>query len=346
MDKSYWDFRNNVWAVTRLVLAGQSPADPDNISRLGEQIGQPLAHGIWGPVIVLLAAPLSMLDWRSAAALWLMLNIAALWGIVYFVTARFDRRPAHLVGLVVLCALFPPVLAHLELGQVSLLLAIVSLLALSSLSGGRAELTGGLLALLLIKPQFLVLLLPLVLMWAWRRGLARRLAAGFMLAMFAQAVALSLLWPDWLSDYRSALLNNPQWDQPNLLSWLTSYVQPQLAWVLWGCAVLLGIVLLSRLSRSLLWQSGLWALALTPLLSPYAWSWDFVLCLPLVLYTLTRTHAAFLLTLCGFAAICLSIAAMHMFVTSGDGAYVWVPPSLLILCAASNWRASNPAVAT
>src|SRR5207245_1123249 len=152
----------------------------------------------------------------------------------------------------------------------------------SSLSHGRAELTGGLLALLLIKPQFLVLVLPLALIWAWRRGLARKLLAGFMLALLAQAVALTLLWPAWLSDYYTLLLRNPLWDQPNLLSWLNGFVQPELAWAVWGCAAVLGILLLSRTSRSSLSQSSLWTLALTPVLSPYVWSWDFVLCLPLV----------------------------------------------------------------
>jgi Glycosyltransferase family 87 len=344
-DKSYWDFRNNVWAVTQLVLAGQSPANPDSLGRLSAQIGQPLARGVWGPTIVLLAGPLAMMDWRSAGALWLILNIAALWGIVFLVTARFDRRPAHLVGLVVLCALFPPTLAHLELGQVSLLLAVVALLALSSLARGRADLTGGLLTLNLIKPQFLVLLLPLALFWAWRHGAARGLAAGFTLALFGQAVALSLLWPGWQRDYRTILLLNPQWDQPNLLSWLNTYVSPELAWALWGCAVVLGIGLVSWLSQNSLWESGLWALALTPMLSPYAWSWDFVLCLPLVLHTLTRPHAAFKLMLYGFIAICVSIAAMHFFDWNGDAAYVWVPPLLLLLCAASSWQASKATVA-
>ena len=118
--------------------------------------------------------------------------------------------------------------------------------------------------------------------------------------------------------------------------------QPQ--WALWGCAAVVGIGLVSWLSQSSLWESGLWALALTPLLSPYAWSWDFVLCLPLVLHTLTRPNATFMLTLCGFLAICLSIVALHIFVTNVDSAFGWVPPLLLFLCAASSWHASKTRV--
>src|SRR5207249_2338731 len=119
---------------------------------------------------------------RSAAALWLLFNIVALWAIIYVANAGSDRRPARLIPFLVLCMVFPPTLAHFELGQVTLVLTILFLLVLATLEKGHARLAGALLAVSLIKPQFLVLVLPLSAIWAWRHGIGRRFAAGFTLA--------------------------------------------------------------------------------------------------------------------------------------------------------------------
>jgi SAM-dependent methyltransferase len=46
LNAPYWDFRNNVWAVSRLVASGPSPVDDANIKRLSQAIGEPLARGL------------------------------------------------------------------------------------------------------------------------------------------------------------------------------------------------------------------------------------------------------------------------------------------------------------
>ena len=131
--QSYWDFRNNVWAVARLVLEGKAPEEEPNLTQLSSLIGEPLARGIWSPTVTLLTLPFGVMDWQSAGALWLILNIIAVWALV-LMSARGRQSVAILVVIIGMVVVFPPTLSVLMLGQVSLLMTVINLLALRALA--------------------------------------------------------------------------------------------------------------------------------------------------------------------------------------------------------------------
>lgn len=334
---TYWDFRNNAWAPTRLVWRGEAPADHAALDRLAAQINEPLIRGIWVPSIMLVAAPLGGLPWETAAYLWFVFNVGALVGTLYLVLQPAERHPTRLLVTMVLLLLFPATISVLLMGQVSLMITALTLLTLRLLLIGRTVLAGALLSLCLIKPQLVFLVLPLVLAWLWRQGRLLRFGAGVAGALTLQGIALTVWRPDWLTSYVSALASNPDWFHPNLLSWLNLRFLPAYGEVLWSLLVLAVLIVLVRYGRRHLWEAGLWALALTPFLTPYSWSYDLVLLLPLLVHVLRApaVDASFLLG--GFLLLSLLFRLQKSVLRSLEQDYVWVAPLLLLLLGVA-WR--------
>jgi hypothetical protein len=182
---------------------------------------------------------------------------------------------------------FFPTLSTLGMGQVSSLLLLGVAGFLSSASRRRDYLAGAFLALTTIKPHVLYLFWIALLWWmiAERRW---RVAAGFCAALLPTLGILTLLWPQWLAGYRTAMAEPPlYWNPPTLGGVLRLWAPNQSAWLQFLPAVVAGLSLLAYLSikrPSLDWRTaaGPVLLASVPT-AAYGWSFDqIVLLVPLL----------------------------------------------------------------
>jgi hypothetical protein len=193
-----------------------------------------------------------------------------------------------LFGLALLMVyLYPRTIAHLLLGQFSLLAVLLYLLSRHLLLRQYIWLSALLVALALTKPQLGIFALSGLLIAAYRLDATRgtlRFAAAIVTWIGLLTLPLFLLYPAWIPDFIQALRENQSWLQPSLFSLLPIW----LGWpgrLMWA----LLFVLLLSLNGWLWWkwpclETLCWSLALTPLASPYIWSWDFVLLLPLLVW--------------------------------------------------------------
>jgi len=130
-----------------------------------------------------LFAPLSLLSYRAAYALWTVVNVALLTLACFLLPSRFPElvKVWKLLPVGVICAFFPVWIALLQ-GQDTILLLILLSAAFLALEKDREALAGSLLALGLFKFQ---IILPIAFLFvAWKRW-------NFMKGFFGTALLLA-----------------------------------------------------------------------------------------------------------------------------------------------------------
>jgi len=107
-----WDFRNNLWAPSYLLLHRQSPYRIEVLFDSG--------NAVWMPTIIGAFFPLGFLPSQQASNLWFVGNALGV-VLLAWISSGF-RRPPILVFAIALVAafLFPPLVSHLRLGQLSI----------------------------------------------------------------------------------------------------------------------------------------------------------------------------------------------------------------------------------
>ena len=151
---------------------------------------------------VFYVAPIVGLPYAWASAVWMVVLEVCLIGGLFLLlqTLRWQPSPLMTAGLLLFTLLNYYALRGLLLGQPSHVVYLFTALALWGLSQGRDALAGVALALTTIKPQMGFLLVPFLLLWAWR---ARRwdFVGGFV-GMFGALMLISFaLQPDWFLDW-------------------------------------------------------------------------------------------------------------------------------------------------
>jgi hypothetical protein len=330
-----WDFRNNLWGPTHLLVEGRSPYDlaPLNLER---------GNAAWFPMPIGVFFWLGYLPQVQATNLWWVLMGLALLGSVYL--ARPVRRPPLLwtACLLLMVALFPPLIAHMSLGQYTLIAMFCLMVSVRLLDDERFLWSGVLLALASAKPQVVLLPVMGICLYIWWyhgwQALFKMLAAlvGSALLMTIPLWVSSVSWP---LDFLTNLQNNPTWQHPSLYTWLVGLagrVAPVVYVPLFAGLVLLNAAFwLARSARVAL----LWSLALNVIAVLYIWNWDFVLLLPLLTFTflgLSRLRARLLLLL---IYIILWGVMVHIQLTTGGATFLfwWVPYALLAGIVAVRW---------
>ncbi len=171
----------NVWAAGRLVLDGNPAGAYDVLLHKHVQelaVGHSFS-GFFGwcypPFFLFVAAPLALLPYPAAAALWSFATFPA-----YLVTVR--RIVGAPLGLLLACA-FPGVVSNVAVGQNGFLTAALLGGALVAMPA-RPIVAGCLLGLMTYKPQF-GLLFPLVLVAAgeWRTFFSAAVTAAALAAV-------------------------------------------------------------------------------------------------------------------------------------------------------------------
>lgn len=319
---SSWDFRNNLWTPAHLLLQGQSPYD---IAALFDASG-----AVWMPTIIGALFPIGLLPLQQATNLWFLVSIFSLL-LLTWASANAKRPAPHLLAIALLASfLFPPTISHLQLGQFSLGIALLFILIVRWQDKTPPLLLAFLLTIALAKPQLAVLVLPGFL-YAMYTTQGIRPLTQFLGQLAAVTVVLTIplfiAYPNWLADFVIELQQNPTWDHPSSLRALTVLV-PTFGLILWlilaATVFAINLRLWARLPRQ---EVVLWSLALTPLVSPYVWSWDFVLLLPLFIASLFQIKkvGALVFLLLGYIGCWVLIVNLALSGDVSNFHYWWVP---------------------
>ena len=161
------------------------------------------------PFVAILFTPLTHLSLIDAYAAWACINTLLLCCICILIY-KFLPQKWYKKAIVIICVLtFTPVLTSLLLGQLSILMCSIFLLAVILLKSKREIPAGLILSLGLIKPHFI--LLPLIILIVQRRG---RVLTGFISgATLLTLVSLFIIGWDGLMSYISLLLSASNWNQ-------------------------------------------------------------------------------------------------------------------------------------
>lgn len=190
-------------------------------------------------------------------------------------------------------------------------------------------------ALALVKPQHCIVVLPSVFIYllfakrALRDGLKVFIATCFFVIL--QTAPLWFSGSIWVNDFLSNLQKNPDWAQPSIFSILHNSLGAigfAFWFIIYATIIALNFQIWSKHKPE---KAVLWSLASTAIISPYLWSWDFVLLLPLFIDTLIRlSNTLSKLILLTFYIICFfgSIFALQSG-TASDEVLWWFPLVLI-----------------
>ncbi len=275
------DLRNNLWAPSYLLLRGKSPYRVDVLVDG--------AQAVWFPQVIGLFFPIGLIEFRLVANIWLLVNFALVLLLIWWL-CRKAAGPVPLRALL-LTALFPPIGFIFYLGQFNLLALLLLLLTFDLLMQERFILAGFCMAVALAKPQIAFLALPGYWILSYHRGRWRGawlFPAAILLSTALLTVPLWIGYPAWVPDFLRALTENPDWLQPTLYTAFVRWWGPT-----WRIVPAVISAALFLLNLRLWWrcppQEVLpWSLALTTVATPYIWTWDFVLLLPLIFDLLNR----------------------------------------------------------
>jgi hypothetical protein len=317
-----WDFRNNLWAPSYLLVNGQSPY---NLTVLYE-----MGSAVWMPMVIGMFWPLGYLPLQQASNLWWVITLILLIMIVWM-SSGDQRPPKYLFTIsLILAFLFPPTISHFSLGQITIPICLL-IMAISIYDRKfHPLLLAFLIALTLAKPQLTILILPgYFYSYLKENGFSRavKLIVFVILVIGILSFPLFFFYPKWISDFIKSLSGNPTWAHPSSLFILRLNFNK--VWeILWYMLLLLvsgvNLWLWTRLPKR---DAATWSLALTTLVTPYIWSWDFVLIIPLFISYLFRNKQKSSTWLIYFAYIsCWGVIAfMKLTGQMSDELYWWVP---------------------
>jgi hypothetical protein len=246
------------------------------------------------PFYYLWVAPLSLLDYRTAAHLWAVLGVAALVASATLLIGSDQRLSPWLGWAVALCVFYTPVAETLVSGQKSTLLLLLFTGTYLLLTRGWLFLAGATFGCVALKPQLLLVVAPVMLVKREWRFLAGMAATGMLLG----AQSLLVGWDactGWLASiadpFPQAQLVGRSHSWLGFAQLLTGEERGPLVLGLTAVLILAtGAVLLRQLRGRLAFDSPRFAVQFsamvlaTPLVSPYLYkTYDMaILVLPLV----------------------------------------------------------------
>jgi len=242
----------------------------------------------------ILIAPLVFLPYAWAAAFIIVLLEASLIAGLLALFGLFSWRMRPLMlGAWVLWALFGYFGARgILLGQLGLVVYAFQMLALWALYKNRDVLAGVLLSLVTIKPQMSILLVPFLLLWAWRVG-RYRFVTAFLGAWGVLMGASFILSPSWFGDWIVQVQRYPSYTRDGSPVWVLIQHYLGLGDVVEGGinALLLGLlawawygVLVQRREETFLWTVTLTLILTHTIVLKTATPHFVVFTLPLVFY--------------------------------------------------------------
>jgi hypothetical protein len=293
------------WLGTRLLLnQGQNPYSEETSLAIQEFMYDRPAQSDEDQVLfvyplysAIIFSPYALIgDYFWARALWMTtLEIALL--TMAFIGLRLAKWKPSL-PVMTLVMLFVLIWYHsarpLINGNASILVALFIVSALYAIRTRHDTAAGVLLAMSTIKPQAIVLFLPLILMWAYSRT-RYRIATSTLVCLGVLFLLAALFEPTWLWQNVNQVVSYPSYTLAGTPGAIFAAWWPTLGrW--------LGLVVTALLAGLLLWQ---WKLA---------WKRDFEVLLPVAYFTLAATNL--------------------IGITTAASNYIALVPGLLLLLAA------------
>lgn len=208
------------WSSARLLITDKDPYNISDISEL--QIShfpeRKTAEGnylivAWNPPwLNLLLLPLSLVEFKTAAHIWLFIN-AFLMGMSVLLAWDLSNKPFDRKGYVVILSislLFIQVLISLIIGQITSIVLFSIVLSYWLINKNYDYLAGFVLAFATIKPHLIYFPLLLLLIWSiYSRRY--KILLGFLSLLFFSSIVMWLIIPDWISKYIHLLSNLPDY---------------------------------------------------------------------------------------------------------------------------------------
>lgn len=308
------------------------------------------------PFAALVMLPMTLVGLRTAIAVALLLNLAALAAVVWILVGPALRRHGWFGCALVACllALLEPVRDTFSFGQVNLLLLALVLSDAWLLSTGRGRRAGigiGLAAAIKLTPALFIGLLLLGRRWRAAGVATAVAAAATALAAWAAPDASRFYWSDALWDTNRighlAYVSNQSLQ--GVLARLAAPGEPSRA--AWAAAVLVVLCVWARRSaRALADEDWTAAFALTGLtaclVSPITWVHHLVWLLPSFAVLLLRHRPRVAAGL--YAVLCSSVVWLWFDDSSGlDGflgsnTYTWITLGLLLWLPVGQPRGTRP----
>jgi hypothetical protein len=322
-----------------LLISGQSPYGLE-----------PLYDGViavWMPTIIGALFPLGFFSRETASNIWFVTNLMALLGSVMLASGA--KKPAAILLAIsaVIVAVFPSSIAHLRIGQFTILATFIYLVVVLFKDRLGLVISALLVVLALAKPQLGILAVPGIFIMTYRQGGWRDTAkfAGVLIFwIFLLTIPLFVGFPGWLTDFWSSMRQNPSnWLQPSLYTLLPIWLGT-IGYLFWGVLVLslvgLNIWMWLRIDPQ---EAIFWSLALTPLVTPYVWSWDFVMVLPLFAKTMMAVSSKLALILLGLGYLLCWFLMFRINSSDNFSNYLfwWVPWLLLATIIGARMIASD-----
>jgi hypothetical protein len=328
------DFYNELWGPAYLLVQGKSPYDTASLN--------PILPAVWFPMAIGFFFPLGWIPETLALQGWFIFNIIEICAAVYFV--QMDKRSLYnTVALALFYFFFPYVLNHFNLGQFSITVMLCLILSAYFAEKRREWAAAFFLALGLSKPQLgFLAVFGLGIFYFQRNGFGGLFRFGMRTALTSLVLTLPLFifHPVWIPDWIQSMQSNTTWRHPSLFS---IFLQTLGQWgiLFWGVLLVLALVIILQLWTKLPAQVAmLWTLGITVVVTPYIWSWDFVLLLPVWMYTFTQVEwkRKFIL-LAIYAATWYGTALVHSRVGSNNQEFWWVPICFIgALALTTDWK--------
>lgn len=295
---------------------------------------------VWMPTTLGLFFPIGFVSCDIASKLWLIAEVAGFVWVFWMISG--SKMPSVWVFIICMFVFFffPPLWVHIILGQFSMLFVIIMVILVYLPKAERF--TPLILVLGLTKPQLAILIYPGILISVWRKKGWRQavwLVLSTGLCTVLSIIPLFLYYPGWLADFLFITFDNlgKGWGLPTLFVQLPFLIGTA-GYGIWAIIFLAALVValwlwIQKESRLAMIAS----LAMTPMVTAYASSWDFMLLLPAFFWLILnlRTRVARAALLAGMLFVVVAQITIRWHQDIADGSQWWVPPVLILVYLAS-----------
>lgn len=354
------DFRA-YWSASYLLAHGENFADDGSLLTVQRDLaGFDRDYGMrtWNPPWILVwLLPYTLVGFVTASNLWLVTNVGALFFSVVvswhmlFPTHTHDGMKKWLWVPVMVAILFPSTIVSIMFGQVNLLVLAGIVGFLYFYAKGQDVASGFALALTTFKPHLVYLVVPIMILQAWKERRWRVVLAFFGL-LVGSTMIVFVLRPAFVTDYiqGTATGNLLAWEAATAVTYLS--LKTGWLWIRLIAIVLLPLTLAGWLFLGEDWnlmtfaQIGVLASLVT---TPFGWSYDFVLLLLpltqiLVWLVAERMPIAERLALILLMLIAYTVYFFQRIATPSELYFFWVPLVILAVYGWMTWRSAGSVV--
>lgn len=202
----YDDLPSFYWA-TRLVFDNViSPYQPEYFQAVGEQLDRKIYPFLYPPPSLIIFSPFLLVDYSQAKIIFSLLNLALWWLLAWFLyrfycalkSVEHDTMAA--VVIFVSLTVFAPLIDTIRTGQINLVVMACLIPFMHNRQKNSAQFcAGALLAVAVMFKVYLLLLLPLTIVFQAWRTLCSALVTMILLCIVSYLCMPANIWSDWIA---------------------------------------------------------------------------------------------------------------------------------------------------